>query len=217
MRCGAGHGIQGDVHAHGLSPRQVLVTLASELRELRIAPGALGENIVMSCERPELFRPGSAIVGTSGVEIRLTMYCEPCKRIAHVAHKLSGLLHRRGVLGVVEAGGELKEGDAVELIADRYPPLPESSYQRLLDFLPTIPPGRVVRYGDVALAIGVADGFVRAIPGYLKRAAPSLPRHRIVNARGELLPYIPDQAGKLRAEGVTAGASVDLARYLWGG
>lgn len=227
LRCEAGVGIHGDAHAHRLSPRQVLVTLASELRDLRIAPGALGENIVIACDRPELFRPGSAIVAASGVAIRLTMFCEPCKRIAYLANNLSALLQRRGVLGVIEAGGELREGDALTLIGGRYQPLPESPYQKFLDFLPTIPAGRVLRYADVALAIGAADGFVRAIPGYLRRSTdPLLPRHRIVNARGELLRVVPDQAAKLRAEGVIVSGdinpdnarapSVDLARYLWG-
>ncbi|WP_166455298.1 MGMT family protein [Duganella alba] len=221
MRCKAGLGIHGDVHAHRLSPRQVLVTLASELRDLRIAPGALLENIVISSDRPELFRPGSALLTASGVEIRLTMFCEPCKRIAPVAADFSRLVHRRGVLGVFATGGEIRIGDAVRLIGERYTPLPESAYQKFLAFVPTIPPGRVVRYVDVTVAIGVAGGFVRALPGYIRRSAGlGLPLHRIVNARGALLPFIPGQAGKLLAEGViqrSDAATVDLAAFLWQG
>lgn len=220
LNCETGVGIVGDVHANRLSPRQVLVTMSSELQRLRIAPGALRENMVISCDCPELFRPGSALVTASGVEIRLTMFCEPCKRIAHVENDLSKLLHRRGVLGVFETGGELKNGDALELIADRYSALSESTYQKFLDLLPTIPPGRVVRYIDVTVAIGVADSFVRALPGYIKRSMGlDLPLHRIVNARGELLNFIPDQAGTLQAEGVTVrdGVVPDLSKYLWDG
>jgi alkylated DNA nucleotide flippase Atl1 len=218
VTCTAGLGIDGDVHANRLSPRQVLVTLDSELVDLRIAPGALGENIVMSCDRADLFRPGSAIVGASGVEIRLTMFCEPCQRIAHLEPRLSRLLHRRGVLGVFETGGVLRSGDALQLIGDRYSPLPESPYQKFLDFVATIPAGRVVRYIDVTIAIGAADSFVRALPGYIRRGAGTgLPFHRIVTARGALLHFIPDQARQLREEGVIAGTSVDLARYQWQG
>lgn len=220
MLCEAGAGILGDAHASMLSPRQVLVTLDSELRALGIAPGALGENIVIASDQPALFRPGSAIVTAAGVEIRLTMFCEACKRIAHVATNLNSLLNRRGVLGVVAASGELRIGDTLALVGGRYPALPESPYQKFLDFLPTIPRGRVLRYADVALAIGVDDSFVRALPGYIRRSTGrSLPLHRIVNARGELLQFLPQQSAQLQAEGVVnhGAAVVDLARYLWRG
>ena len=179
------------------------------------------ENMVIQCDDPALFQPGAAIITASGVEIRLTMFCEPCQRIAHVGRKLTTLLRRRGVLGVFETGGTLKEGDTLVVVADEYPPLPESAYQKFLDFLPTVPPGRVVRYLDIAIAIGVADSFVRALPGYLKRSTGTgLPLHRVVNARGELLALVPEQAAKLRAEGVLLrddAASIDLNRYLWQG
>jgi alkylated DNA nucleotide flippase Atl1 len=223
MLCEAGVGIIDDAHASRLSPRQVLVTLESELCELGIAPGALGENMVIASDQPALFRPGSALLTEYGVEIRLTMFCEACKRIAHVASDPRALLNRRGVLGVVAAGGGLRVGDALTLIVDRYPALPESPYQKFLDFVPTIPAGRVVRYADVALAIGVDDSFVRALPGYIKRSAGSaLPLHRIVNGRGELPRLVPEQAARLLAEGValkgTASVSVaDLPRHLWRG
>nr|WP_315252067.1 MGMT family protein [uncultured Duganella sp.] len=221
LHCETGLGIGGDVHAHRLSPRQVLVTLASELHALDIAPGALGENIVLDCDRPELFRPGAALVSASGVEIRLTMFCEPCQRIAHLTSRLSRLLHRRGVLGVFESGGELRAGDALELIAGRYRPLAETPYQRFLEFMPAVPAGRVLRYIDVVTAIGAADSSVRALPGYIRRSLTSgLPLHRIVNARGDLLPFIPGQGARLHAEGVIDrddAATVDLHRHLWQG
>jgi alkylated DNA nucleotide flippase Atl1 len=233
MRCEAGVGIVGDAHASRLSPRQVLVTLDSELQALGIAPGALGENMVIAGAQPALFRPGSALVGGTGVEIRLTMFCEACKRIAHVAPDLGKLLHRRGVLGVVAVGGTLRVGDTLALIGGRYPALPESPYQKFLDFVATIPAGRVVRYVDVALAIGVDDSFVRALPGYIRRSAGGdLPLHRIVNARGELPRIAPEQVARLQAEGVMlrgapalarapapspAPAVADLPRYLWRG
>jgi alkylated DNA nucleotide flippase Atl1 len=220
VACVAGYGLLGDVHANRLSPRQVLVTLAGELDALRIAPGALLENIVIACDEPALFQPGAAIVAASGVEIRLTMFCEPCQRIAAVGHRLSTLLRRRGVLGVITTGGELRPGERIELIADKYPALPESPYQKFLEFLPTVPPGRVVRYRDITIAIGAADSFVRALPGYIKRSGGmGLPLHRIVNARGELLPLLPEQAARLRAEGVDLRGdnAVDLDRYLWEG
>lgn len=212
LQCVAGLGIVDDVHANRLSPRQVLLTLSSELEQLGIAPGALQENIVISCDRPELFRPGSALLSASGVEIALTMFCEPCKRIAHLAPKLGMLIHRRGVLGRFVTGGELRVGESFELIAGRYVALPESPYQNFLDVVAAIPAGRVLRYADVAIAMGVADSFVRALPGYIRRSVDlGLPLHRIVNARGQLPNLVPAQAARLQAEGVTvAGNTVSL-------
>lgn len=232
LDCVAGFGIQGDVHAHRLSPRQILITLQSELDELHIAAGALYENMVISLPSPDLFKPGAALVTDRGVEIKLTMFCEPCKRIAPVVADLGAMINRRGVLGTIEHGGMLKIGDAVKLVPGRYAALPESAYQRFLDFVPTIPAGKVVRYLDVTIAIGVAPSFVRAVPAFIKRSIGSdlplqLPLHRIVNAQGALLPYLPNQAAKLAAENVQidvradaaggAVSAVDLASHLWTG
>lgn len=220
-------GIEGDVHANRLSPRQILITLASDLEEFALAPGALHENMVISLPSREHFRPGAAIVTSSGVEIRLTMYCEPCARILPLVANLRRIIHRRGILGTIVAGGAIRIADTVQLLPDRYAPLPESPVERFLDFVSTIPAGKVVRYSDVAIGMGVADSFVRALPGYIRRnLGDGAPVHRIVNAKGELLASIPDQAQRLAAEGVRIddggsmprkAATVDLATHLWRG
>lgn len=216
----AGEGIAGDVNAHRLSVRQVLVTLDAQLQALAITPGALRENIVIAHAALEQFCPGSAIV-SGEVEIRLTMYCEPCKQIAHLNADLAAMVERRGVLGTVVRGGVLRTGDALTLIPARYPALPESVQQRFVDFVATIPAGRVVRYRDVALAIGVDQSFVRALPAYIKRyrnAGACLPLHRIVNARGQLLAVLPGQVAQLAVEGVPSDSGVvNLERFLWQG
>lgn len=219
ISCIAGLGIEGDAHANRLSPRQVLLTLASELADLSIAPGALYENMVVSLAAPQHFRPGAALVFEDGVEIRLTMFCEPCKLIKPIVDDLTKMVHHRGILGVVVRSGAIRAGDSIKLSPNRYRPLPESVKQRFLDFVVTIPPGRVVRYLDVTSAMGVDASFIRALPGYIRRASGlQLPLHRIVNARGGLLNSIPDQAGKLGLEGVAVhGGLVDLARHRWQG
>lgn len=214
----AGLGIAGDSSAHKLSPRQVLVTLASQLDELALAPGALSENLVLASADIEDFRPGSAIV-CGDVELRLTMYCEPCKQIAPLVGNLAAVVERRGILGVVVRGGALHAGDAATLIPGRYPPLPDSVQQKFVDVVAAIPPGRVLRYRDVALAMGVDDSFVRALPGYIKRNLhdANLPLHRIVNSQGQLLATLPQQARLLAAEGVPSNGAVDLTAVLWQG
>ncbi|MET0855828.1 MAG: MGMT family protein [Telluria sp.] len=228
LKCSAGLGLEGDVHANRLSPRQILITLQSELDALSIGAGALHENMVISTNSPEDFQPGAALVTSGGVEIKLTMYCEPCKRILGVVPDLRAMIRRRGILGYIVTGGEIRSGDSMELIPGRYAALPESVTQKFLDFIPTIPSGQVVRFVDVTTAMGVDSSFVRAVPGYIRRSiGRNLPLHRIVNARGELPDFVPDQATRLAAEGVrvetdgdvlkSGRAKIDLQRYLWRG
>lgn len=212
-----GVGIAGDIHAHKLSPRQVLVTLAAQLDALAVAPGALYENLVITGAAPADFRPGSAIV-IGDVEIRLTMYCEPCQRIAPLAGNLAAVVERRGILGVVAHGGTLRTGDTVTLVPGRYAPLPDSVQQKFCNFVATVPRGRVVRYRDITMAMGVDDSFTRALPGYIKRHLDAgLPLHRIVNGRGQLLAALPQQASMLASEGVPSDVAVDLDSFLWQG
>lgn len=219
LRCSAGLGIAGDVHANRLSPRQVLVTLRSELDALSLPAGALHENLAIALAVPAAFRPGAALVTARGVEIWLTKYCEPCQRIAAVAPDLGAMIHRRGILGRIVVGGDIVAGDTLELIPGRHAALPESTLQMFLDTVAAIPAGRVATYRDVTTAMGVADSFVRAIPGYIRRnAAAGLPSHRIVDAKGRLPELVQGQQVLLEGEGVSVRAgAVDLARYLWRG
>ncbi|MEO7493973.1 MAG: MGMT family protein [Massilia sp.] len=228
LACVAGLGITGDVHANRLSPRQILITLRSQLDALGIAPGALRENMVIALDSPAHFVPGARIVSSGGVEIWLTMYCEPCARIQALGHGLRTLIHRRGILGRIVASGALRAGDGLRIEPGCYRPLPESAYQRFLDFMRSVPAGHVVRYKDVVIGMGAADSFVRALPAYIKRSAgEDIARHRIVNARGQLLPFVRRQVEMLAAEGVQFEqgsdsaeqdkSAVDLRRYLWNG
>jgi len=225
LSCVAGWGIDGDVNAHKLSPRQILVTLQAELEELAIMPGALRENLVISLEDRRAFVPGASLVTSAGVEIALTMYCEPCKRIQHVVPDFHKIMQRRGILGKVVCGGRLKHFDKIFLAPGVYEPLPDSTQERFINFAARIPSGRVVRYIDVTVGMGVADSFVRALPGYIKRAAQrdriGVPLHRIVDAQGRLPQFIPQQLAKLEQEGVSFGNPatnvVDLQSCLWQG
>lgn len=225
ITCVAGLGILDEVHANRLSPRQILITSEAELGELGIPPGALRENMVIAVQDQALFRPGSAILTSSGVEIELTMYCEACARIRSVIPDLNRMFHRRGVLGRIVAGGVLAPGDRLSLVAAKYPSWPDSPLSRFHQFVSLIPTGRVLRYRDVAIGMGVADSFVRAMPGYIRRSVGhGLPLHRIVTATGALPHIVPMQEQLLAAEGVVQRApdlpgmqSVDLMTYLWQG
>ena len=79
--------------------------------------------------------------------------------------------------------------------------------------------------------MGVAEGFARAIPGYIRRADSGYPVHRILDSHGALIGHVQNQRARLESEGVQVqhaaslfvGESaeeaplfyVDVARYAW--
>ena len=107
-------------------------------------------------------------------------------------------------VAVVQPGGAVKETPFA---------------QRVLRFVASIPPGRVVTYGDVARACGKASGS-RAVGTILAAHSFEVPTHRVVDANGrpsEAFGGGPErQIEKLAKEGATiAGGRVDLAQSRW--
>lgn len=218
-----GFGIVGDVHAHAMNPRQVLVTRREDLDAFGLAPGQLLENIVIAGSAEADFVPGARLRLGETAALRLTMHCEPCARIESVVSQ-KAIYGKRGLLAVVIADGPIRIGDAVAIDPGAYAALSEVPYERFLALLAQVPPGRVLDYRHLLLALGLTRGYLRALPRYFARAraeAPQLPLHRLVDSKGQLIPqYVPDQAAVLRAEGVaiTRGGDapgVDLARFGW--
>lgn len=217
------HGIDGDIHAHAISPRQVLVVREEDLQEFAIPPGALKENIVIRGLDAAAFSPGALLKTSSGAAIRLTFYCEPCKQIAHLVPALKAIAHKRGILGVVVADGILHVGDPIKLQPNAFPPLSEIPYERFLQFIQQIPSGKVVTYREAIAAIGVTQSYLRVLPTYLKKAvAAGYPAHRILDSKGHLVPHLENQSEKLEAEGVvvtfcktTGKKFVPTEPFLW--
>jgi alkylated DNA nucleotide flippase Atl1 len=210
-----GQGIEGDLHRQPASPRQVLVVRNEDIAEFDIAPGALGENMLISGLSEAVFIPGAKLqIGQAAV--RLTMHCEPCRRIRPLVSSLALLENRRGLLGVVVQTGLIKVGDALSIDSTRFEPLPEKPYLRFLQILDQIPPGQVVSYKQIMLGMGVASSYARALPGYLRKAG-GYPIHRIVDSQGALIEaHVPHQAQMLAAEGVKhQEGQIDLKRYGW--
>ena len=86
-----------------------------------------------------------------------------------------------------------------------------------------IPPGHVMTYGQVALALGMPR-CARQVGGALHLLAEDtdVPWHRVVNRHGTISTRCPEhsmwvQADRLRAEGIAVDAqlTLDLARYRW--
>jgi alkylated DNA nucleotide flippase Atl1 len=229
LRLITGYGIEGDENANASSPRQVLLTRAEDNAAFHIPLGQLRENIVVGNLPSASFVPGAALRIGDQVQLRLTFHCEPCKRIGHLVRSLKELQGRRGILAVVLHGGVVTVGAPVHSEPDAYPALPPEPYARFLEYLQQVPTGRVVNYRQLLIGMGVADSYVRAIPGYIQKARDVFPVHRIVDSQGFLIPnHVPGQLSRLRSEGVEVrqeadlfdlhvADSVDLAVYGWSG
>lgn len=62
-------------------------------------------------------------------------------------------------------------------------------FQQVYDLVATVPPGKVVTYGDIAVTLGSPQSARNV--GWAMRAAPEelgLPCHRVVNRTGALAP-----------------------------
>jgi alkylated DNA nucleotide flippase Atl1 len=91
--------------------------------------------------------------------------------------------------------------------------------ERVLDLVATIPPGRVLTYGDVAERLG--SRAPRAVGTALARFGGGVPWWRVVRSGGFVAPgHEVAATERLRAEGVQVvpganGPRVDLDRYRW--
>jgi alkylated DNA nucleotide flippase Atl1 len=216
----AGYGINSDVSANPISPRQVLIVRIEDILDLSIQPGELRENIVIQGIRSENFQPGSLISFESGAMIRLTFHCEPCKQINHLVPSLAGIQGKRGILGVVITSGEIQVGSKFQIKTHQFPALSAKPYERFLEFIAKIPTTKVVTYKQIIAAIGVDQSYIRAIPTYIKKTFNlDYPTHRILDSQGNLIPYITEQKHKLESEGIPVVYEnkyfVNLQEYLW--
>jgi alkylated DNA nucleotide flippase Atl1 len=89
--------------------------------------------------------------------------------------------------------------------------------QRILACIESIPPGRVMTYGDVAEYVGACSP--RIVGRVLALDDGSVPWHRVLRADGSLAQHLyPEQRQRLLAEGVRFnGHRVDLAAHRWDG
>ena len=89
--------------------------------------------------------------------------------------------------------------------------------QRILACIESIPPGRVMTYGDVAEYVGASSP--RIVGRVLALDDGSVPWHRVLRANGTLAEHLyTEQRQRLLAEGVRfRGDKVDLAAHRWDG
>jgi alkylated DNA nucleotide flippase Atl1 len=89
--------------------------------------------------------------------------------------------------------------------------------QRILACVESIPPGRVMTYGDVAEYVGASSP--RIVGWVLALDDGSVPWHRVMRSNGTLAEHLyTEQRQRLLAEGVRfRGDKVDLANHRWNG
>jgi methylated-DNA-protein-cysteine methyltransferase-like protein len=89
--------------------------------------------------------------------------------------------------------------------------------QRILACVESIPPGRVMTYGDVAEYVGTRA--VRMVGRVLSQDGATVPWHRVLRADGTCAEHLyGEQRQRLRSEGVRfTGHRVDLAAHRWDG
>lgn len=202
LACRARHGIVGDRGAEPDSCRQVLLVDGAVLADVGLPDGALRENLTVRGLALDALPSGTALA-VGDAELRVTIPCDPCGPIGVYAgvdqRRVKG---RRGVLAVVTVSGQVRRGDAVVDHGVRYDPIPVAPMRRCEWVARRVPPGEVVTFDQVRRAIGMAKGYVRAMPRHVRRLmAEGAPAHRLVpGSPGAVLP--DDQADRLRVEGV---------------
>jgi len=209
------HGIAGDVNAHGASPRQVLVTRVEDFEPMNIKPGELRENVVTQGLSLAQFQPGTQLT-IGDVKIRLTYQCEPCRTVKHLVDDLKQLDHKRGILGVIISGGEVKVGDAIEAKVGAFPEIEENNFDLFKHFVAHIPEGKIATYQDAIKGMGGYKAHLKVIPKFIGKLSDTHPVHRIVNTRGEIIEHVDNQIEKLAKEGVKVEeGKVSLNDYHW--
>lgn len=209
------YGIVWDKNASPISPRQVLITRQEDLEELNIPFSWLRENIIVKWFSKEEFLPWGLLTIWE-VKIRLTFYCEPCQRIADVIPSIPAVFHKRWILGVIIEWGEIAVGNEAIIKLNAYHQMSENPTERFLGFVCLVPKGKVVTYKTVAKAMWVAEGFIRAMPGYIKRVlGTDIPVWRIVDVEGNIIDkHISEQQKLLEAEWIEViNWGIDLHTY----
>lgn len=109
-------GLEGDRHAMPDGSRQVLLIEEETLEGLEVSVGAVKENITTRGIGLMRLSPGTRLQ-ISGAVFELTKACTPCSRMEEIRPGLREELEgKRGMLARVVRGGEIRVGDAVEVV-----------------------------------------------------------------------------------------------------
>lgn len=109
-------GLEGCAHARPNGKRQVLLMDVETLHKFELVPGLIRENITTEGLDVNALPVGGR-VRVGGVELIVSMPCEPCEQIEALRTGLqAAMVGQRGMLCKVLRGGSVKVGDAIELL-----------------------------------------------------------------------------------------------------
>lgn len=172
VRAIAGLGLDGDVHADPLSPRQLLLAGTDAYDAFALPPHALRENLLVDLDTARL-ASGTVLQVGEQVLLRLMFQCEAC---GHLDVRRPGLSTRigtrRGMLARVLRGGHIVPGDRVRTAGPPLPAWSDDWRERIVHVLDALPPRSVITYKRLAQLAGVASSYCRAFPGIIARLGP---------------------------------------------
>lgn len=172
LRLLAGIGIDGDLHADALSPRQLLLASSEVYADLGLPPHALRENLLFDFDTACL-GPGTVLQIGEQVRLWMMFQCEACGQLDAAAPRLSQRIgNRRGILARVLTGGVIREGDRVRGLGVLEPAWSDDWRERVRQVLDAAPAGTVVEYRQLALLAGIQSSYCRAFPRLLARLGP---------------------------------------------
>lgn len=168
----AGVGIDGDVHADALSPRQLLLASASAYQDFALPSHALRENLLLDIDTAGL-RSGTVLQIGGEVRLRMMFQCEACGQLDLQQGSLSRRLGlRRGMLARVLAGGTIRRGDRVRDLGVLEHPWLDDWRERVQRVLDAVPADAVIEYRHLARLAGIQSSYCRAFPRLLARLGP---------------------------------------------
>jgi len=189
----AGVGIEGDVHADALSPRQLLLAGTPVYEALSLPAHALRENLLLDVDTSCL-ASGTVLQIGSQVRLRMMFQCEACGQLDRVVPALARRIGpKRGMLARVLAGGLVRVGDPIRDLGVLAPSWHEDWRERVRAVLDAVPPGAVVEYRQLARLAGIQSSYCRAFPrllarlgdGYSAKAVPAQSPVALARWQGE--------------------------------
>ena len=116
LRAVADLGLEGDLHAKQGSTRQVLFMDEETLTAFGLSAGRVRENITTRGIELKTLAPGARL-RVGGAVFEITKSCTPCEFINDIRPGLRAAMEgQRGMLARVVEGGELRVGDAIEVV-----------------------------------------------------------------------------------------------------
>jgi len=163
------NGIRGAVATPHI--RQILIVPRSTLDLFMLEPGLLRENVVIDDHALGDLHdmPSGTVLEIGGAQIRLTVHCEPCPRVADCVRPYSRLEHRRGYLGTCLNDATITVGQQVRSLGVKFEAIPFDLKDRASWYLAKCE--SPVRVTEFVQAMGLSIAYCRAVPNLIRDIA----------------------------------------------